>query len=218
LRAVKMIMKIYSMISLNCSNDFCRLHYVRGASGRSRQRGFTLVEMMLVVMVIVLLAGAGGGLYRGTYKRMLAEKAARDFLFAAKSARTAAIERQSPCRMELDAENNGFALVIYDMDQETGAAGWAPVREAFKRAVEFSGEVEFEDIIITSVATEELFDAEQEQHILFLPNGTAQTAVVQIGDGRNHYTAYVCAATGRTKLYTGTADQVEFTTIDLDER
>ncbi|MHC4464108.1 MAG: type II secretion system protein, partial [Planctomycetota bacterium] len=49
----------------------------------AKRRGFTLAEMLMVVAIIVLLAGVGGGFYLGTYKRMVAEGAARDFWFAA---------------------------------------------------------------------------------------------------------------------------------------
>ena len=50
-----------------------------------------------------------------------------------------------------------------------------------------------------------------------MPDGTAQSAVVQIGDGRNHYAASIAAGTGRVKVYEGTAEAVEAVSIDLDD-
>ena len=51
----------------------------------------------------------------------------------------------------------------------------------------------------------------------FSPDGTAQTALVQIGDGKNHLTVSISAVTGRSKVYSDTADNVKSDTIDLDE-
>ncbi len=55
-------------------------------SGALFLTGFTIVEMLVVVVIIALIASVGGGIYVGTYKRMLVEKAARDFVLAAKYA------------------------------------------------------------------------------------------------------------------------------------
>ncbi len=48
------------------------------------KRGFTIIEVLVVITIIALIAGVGSGFYIGTYKRMLVEKAARDFFLAAK--------------------------------------------------------------------------------------------------------------------------------------
>ena len=81
--------------------------------------GFTIIEVLVVITIIALIAGVGGGFYIGTYKRMLVEKAARDFFLAAKYARIMAIERQKPYRIELDATNGGFYLITEQLNEET---------------------------------------------------------------------------------------------------
>jgi type II secretory pathway pseudopilin PulG len=184
---------------------------------KTERYGFTIAELMFVVVVIVLLAGIGGGIYVGTYKRMLAEKSARDFLFAAKYARITAIERQSPCEMELDADDNRFSLLVYEFNEETERTEQVSVRDLYSRPVQFGGEVKFEDIKITPIGSEEVAKTDKEKTIVFSPNGTAQLAVIQIGDGKNHYTVSVCAATGKATMHFGTAKEVETSTIDLDE-
>jgi hypothetical protein len=55
-----------------------------------------------------------------------------------------------------------------------------------------------------------------EQKVVFLPNGSAESAILQIGDGRNHYTIAVVAATGKATLYAGTAQEVDTVSVDLD--
>ena len=55
---------------------------------KAKECGFTLVEVLVVVVIIGLLGGLGGGVYIGTYKKLLVEKAARDFFLTAKYARS----------------------------------------------------------------------------------------------------------------------------------
>ena len=185
---------------------------------RNTKSGFTLAEMLLVVLVIALLAGVGGGIYVGTYKKMLVKKSARDFLRAAKYARITAIERQRRCKIELDTAESMFALINYELNEETGEVEQVIVRDLyFKSPVSFEGDVVFEGIEITPIGSQEAAESEQETAIVFSPNGSAQSAIIQIGDGQNHYTVSICAANGRAKIYEGTAGEVEISTVDLDE-
>jgi type II secretion system protein H len=181
---------------------------------QNTKAGFTLIELLVVIAIIALIGGVGGGFYIGTYKRMLVEKAARDFFLAAKYARIMAIEQQRPYMLQLDTTNGGFYLVYNALNEETGQTQQTIVRDPYSRPVEFVGDVKFEDVQITPLETE---SSDQETAIVFSPNGTAQTAVIQIGDGENHYTASVCAATGKAVIYPGTSKEAEAGTIDLDE-
>ena len=185
---------------------------------KTRLCGFTIAEMLLVVVLIVLIAGVGGGFTVGTYKKMLTEKAARQFLLASKYARITAIERRSTCRMELDTQNNSFALTIDQLNSQTDETEKVMVQDLFFRPVELAGDVEFESIQIDSIGSEETFEQAESRSIAFSPDGTAQSAVIQIGDGKNHITISISAATGKVKMYPGTAQEVKVGTIDLDEQ
>jgi len=185
---------------------------------KTRWCGFTIAEMLLVVVLIVLIAGVGGGFTVGTYKKMLTEKAARQLLLASKYARITAIERQSMCRIELDTENNSFVLTIEQLNSQTGETEKAAVQDVFFRPVQLAGDVEFESVKIDSAVSEELLEQEESRTIAFSPDGTAQSAVIQIGDGKNHITFSISAATGKVKMYPGTAQEVKVGTIDLDEQ
>jgi len=175
------------------------------------------MEMLVVVVIISLLAGLGGGIYIGTYKKMLVEKVARDFVLTAEYARIIAIEKQRQYKIQLDVANNRFYLATTQFDEETEQTEQTIVRDSFCRPVEFAGEVEFEGIQITPTGLETTTeDDDEEQSIVFSPNGTAQSAIIQIGDGKNHYAVSISAATGKVRVYFGTAEGVKVGVIDLD--
>jgi hypothetical protein len=81
------------------------------------------------------------------------------------------------------------------------------------------GEVRFEKIEISP--TFRVDDGPEagsgQEMIMFNPDGTADTAVVQIGDGKNHYTVYLSAGSGRAEVCFGEAEEVRRKIIDLDE-
>jgi prepilin-type N-terminal cleavage/methylation domain-containing protein len=181
--------------------------------------GFTLIELMLVIAIVVLLGSLGTGMYAGSYKKLLVEKASRQFLLMARYASIAAIEQQQPYDLEFD-KDKGFGLTTTQRNETTGQTEKISVKNYYCRPVEFEGDVKFEDAKIASMTSEPLTAEEgTEQTITFLPNGTAQSAVVQIGDGKTHYTIAVVASTARATLYWGPADKitnVKNTTVDLD--
>ncbi|MGB2809895.1 MAG: GspH/FimT family pseudopilin [Sedimentisphaerales bacterium] len=182
---------------------------------QNTKAGFTIIEVLVVITIIALIASVGGGYYIGTYKRMLVEKAARDFFLAAKYARIMAIERQKPYRIEMDATNGGFYLTTNQLNEETEQTEQTIVRDLYSKPVEFHEAVKFENIQITPIGSE---SSDEQTVIVFLPNGTAQSAVIQIGDGENHYMVNIFAATGKAAVQPGTAQEFKTTTVDLDQK
>jgi len=179
--------------------------------------GFTIVELLLVVVVIALVAGAGGVIYAGSYRAMLAKKAVREFVLGARYARIKAVGGGSVCVMKLEAAEPGFTLLVCQQ-QDGSAAQMVPLQDGFhKRAVKFPDRVRFEVIRITEVGLSEEAAGEGSE-IVFAPNGTAQAAVIQIGDGRNHWTVQVNPATGQVEARSGTADEIEPMIVDLDRQ
>jgi len=178
--------------------------------------GFTLVEVLVVIALIALVAGVGAGLYKGTYEGLLVKRAARDFYLAAKYARMLAIERQSPCRLILDNEENRYALVMDELSRDTQEIEQQAVRNFYFKPVQLAGDVKFEEINITSADADENYD-EQSRVIIFSPDGTSQAAVIQIGDGKTHYTASLSPATGRVRVQFGKAETIEAQVVDLDK-
>ena len=174
------------------------------------------MEILLVVTIIVVLGGLGGGMYAGTYKKLLVQKTARQFLLTAKYARILAIERGRPYEVQLDMGNRGFLAATTEWNPNQGQVVKVPVKDYFCKPVIFEGEVRFEDIKIGTSTADAVGDDRLQQRIVFLPNGSAESAVIQIGDGKTHYCITVVASTGKASLHEGTAAGVKLAVVDLD--
>ncbi len=169
-----------------------------------------------MVAIIAMVAGLGGSYGVGTYRRLQVEKTARQLLLTATYARIMAIEQQRAYELQLAAGNRGFLLTTTEMNPETGETERIIVRDFYCRPVEFEGDINFEDVKLELVTGESADAADTEQKVVFLPNGSAESAILQIGDGKSHYTLAVVAATGKATLYAGTAQNVDTVSVDLD--
>jgi type II secretion system protein H len=187
---------------------------IRGGSCR-RGRGFTLVEIMIVIILIGLMAGVGTAFSIGTYQSLLVKKSARDFLVAAKFARITAIEQGQSCRIDINRNENAFAITVEQADSQTGETAATVIRNVFFKPVKMTGDVRFEDIQIDGVSmmTDE---SEAAASIVFYPDGTSQGCIVQIGDGKDHFTATINPANGRARLTRGTSETAETGVVDMD--
>ncbi len=183
---------------------------------RTSARGFTLTEILLVVAIIAMVGGLGSGYAVGTYKKLLVEKAARQFLLMARYARIMAVEQQRPYELLIDPNNQGFFLTTTQMNRETGDSERIIVRDFFCKPVKFEGQVRFEDVQMMQYTGDSSAEVGPEQKIVFLPNGSAESAVLQLGDGRTHYSIVVVAATGKASLYPGVTTDIQTASIDLD--
>lgn len=180
-----------------------------------KRRGFTIPELLLVVLIISLLTGAGTGLYFGSFRSVQVRKAALDFMLTAQYARIMAMERQTQYTMELDLVNQTYMLTTLRWDEASQEAALEVVKDLYCKPAQLEGDVKFEAVEVMP-GVWETESSESVQTIAFSPNGTAQAAVVQIGDGRMHYSISISAATGRARMIYGTADNVKATTTDLD--
>ncbi|MCK4958208.1 MAG: prepilin-type N-terminal cleavage/methylation domain-containing protein [Planctomycetes bacterium] len=172
--------------------------------------GFTLIELLLVVALVVLLAGLGGNRYVVAYKRMLVEKAAKDIYLMAKYARVLAIEKRIDCKLVLDEVGKSYFLTSGYGESES------VITDRYSKPQELSGEVGFEAIEVTSTVETDQENWEGVKTVVFRSDGTADTAIIQLGDGKNHYSVYVMAATGKAKIMFGEAENVPIDIVDLD--
>lgn len=185
-------------------------------------RGFTIAEMLMVIIIIALLAGASGGFYVGTYKKMLVEKPARELVRAVKYAKVLAVERQQPCKVVLDATQKEFYLTVELLNDQAQQVEEVIVRNQYFKPRKLSEGVTFEGIRITPVNPSQTEQPDRQYAdgkyvMVFAANGTADATIVQIGDGKRHYTVVVSAATAKATMLFGTAEKVQTETVDLDK-
>ncbi|MCK4998736.1 MAG: hypothetical protein KAS23_04345 [Anaerohalosphaera sp.] len=173
--------------------------------------GFTMVELVAVAVLIALFSSVAISFGRGTFKRLQVEKAAKEVYFAAKYARILAVEKQCDCKLVLNEIDHGIFLAMVNPEAEDGEM--TPVSDQFSKPVKFDEGVKFEQITIATFSEA----SDDENVITFKPNGTADTAVIQIGDDKSKYTVYIMASTGKVKIQFGPAEEVPIDIIDLDE-
>lgn len=169
-----------------------------------------------MVAIIAMLGTLGGGYCVGTYKKLLVEKAARQFLLMARYARIMAIEQQRPYELQIDPNNRGFLLATTQTDPQTGESHKVLVRDYFCKPVKFEGDVKFEDVQLLSYGEAGSAQTDLESRVMFFPSGSAEPAIVQIGDGKTHCSIAVVAATGKADLYPGLTTDVRGVSVDLD--
>jgi prepilin-type N-terminal cleavage/methylation domain-containing protein len=177
--------------------------------------GFTFIELLVVTVLIAILAGSSIHGTARTFKKMQVERAAREILLSAQFARIQAIESQRSCRLILDKSTRSL-MVLATIPERT----YAVVRNAYARPFQFADEVEYEMIAITPTRPPEDLTQETalETTITFRPDGSADGAVIQVGNGTTHYTIYVSSATGSARVEHGPADEnTPLMVADLDQ-
>jgi prepilin-type N-terminal cleavage/methylation domain-containing protein len=214
------IMQTYTMTETGRRNTTDKRE-TRRVRRNATGRGFTIIEMIVVITIIALLAGAVGGRYIKPYKRALLNKAARDVLLAARYARTAAVEQQKICRLVLDPALGQIAVRVESWNEEQEQTTESEVRNQYWRTVSLAGDARLEMVLVQ--ASE--YDAAGYQSpdtgeyaVVFRPDGTADNALIQVGDGIKHYLITISGTTGLPRVEEGTAEEFRGDTIDLDEK
>ena len=181
---------------------------------RPSRRAFTFVELMVVTLLIALLAGSS---IRGsalTFRKMQVERAAREVFLSAQFARIQAIDTQRSAQVTLDPKTRSLSVMA------GVRKGQQLVRNAYSRPYQFAEEVTFEriDIMPTRPSENLTEDPTANTVITFRPDGSADAAVVQVGNGKTHWTVYISSGTGAARAEPGVAKEQSATmVIDLDK-
>ena len=173
----------------------------------NKRSGFTIIELMVVAMVIALMAGAAFTFGYSRFKTAVVEQTARKLMLAAKYARLIAVENQIRCSLVISEDDKEFFLL----------AGESVISNPYTKPTTIDDNVSFESVAITpSLPTGE--KTSKGQYIInFMPDGTADTAVMELTNGKTTYTVTISAATAKAKVYSGEPSEVPVGVVDLDQ-
>lgn len=93
-----------------------------------RQSGFTLIELMVVIVVISILAGAVVPMFGSSRSDAQLRAAARDLISALRLARSEAVASGRPHRLCLESDTQTYWIESWNEDQEIGPIGFLPQR------------------------------------------------------------------------------------------
>jgi len=173
---------------------------------------------MLVVVILALVAGFSGSYYMGTYKKESLRTSAKALLLMGKFARMYAIEQGRTCQLRLDGVGKRFYLVgpVFDVSSQTKKQ--KSIRNPYCRKKILGDGIEFEFVDIAPALGESEAALDDNNCIHFYPDGSCDSAVVQMGNGRHSMTALFSSAYAKITVFEGVADDIEDTLrlIDLD--
>lgn len=180
-----------------------------------RRRGFTLIEMLAVVLIMALLATAAGGLYAGSARRRQAEQCCRKLALMMRYARMWAVENSTPCAMKLDRSKCCSYLSVRIRDESTGYYQDKTMINRFTRPVYFPEHLPLKEVVVQPADGVQTPEGSDVHAITFYPEGTADGSVIYLGDETMGYTITVSAITGRITVQQGlVAPQTEV--VDLE--
>lgn len=163
----------------------------------------------MVAAMIALLTSATFIGYAQTWRHWSLRQNARQLYLAARYARVLAISSQQPCQLIIDRQNGAF----YVAQESAESKQVEIVSGLWSRPVTLAEAVTFERVVSAGLGGAE----EAASAITFRPDGSADAAMVQVGNGDRHFTVQISAATARATLLEGAVESYVPDQIDLDE-
>lgn len=192
-------------------------------SNRTTRRGggFTLVEVLAVLVLAAALLAVGGKVYVGALRGRLLDKAAADLVYAARYARMLAIERQESCELVLDKAGGRFCVSVSAYDEAAGRWERQAVVNQFTRPVELEGEIHFGAVLVEprqqrARQQQGGLGKADEKVVVFTPAGTADTAVIALTDEQAVRTVAISRVSGQAVLVQGDEQPLADEVLDLD--
>ena len=176
-------------LRVGCFPDRSGLRGGLRRAGRTCLAGFTIIELMIIIVIIGIAAAMAVPSFLRTMPRLEARSAARNILNYVRLARSKAVTERSQFGVYIDAVNGQYMLFkdIINLPQETYNSGDSIVvgPEDIDPDITLSGSTFTNDCVV------------------FLPTGSASETgsyTISTADSAFSYTISVLSATGRSKL------------------
>jgi prepilin-type N-terminal cleavage/methylation domain-containing protein len=179
-----------------------------------RKKAFTLIEVLAVITIIALVSLAGGSMMKGTIRHMTLKKAAKDIAMSVKCAKILAVENKQNVRLCIDQEQRKVWIAYNDFDIDSDQTVESVVKDNFSKPIKFDDIIEFQGVQIAPGVDS---DDQQCTSIAFAADGSCDAAVIQLGDGKNHYTINIIPSIAKAEVKRCTVDQITAVVIDLDK-
>ena len=182
-----------------------------------RHRGFTIVELLAVSMIIALMAGGTFLFGLNRFKTAVVRSTASELMLTAKYARLNAVESQSRCRLVISEVEKKFFVMGKVIDPYTGVAKDSVLSNPYTKPKEIDTNVSFSSVEISPNQFGDVSSNDGEHVINFMPDGTADTAVIELTNGKIFYTVTIASATAKAKVFAGQGADIPAGVVDLDE-
>ena len=90
-------------------------------TGRNKRHGFTLIEILLVLLVLGVISGLAVPNLSQMFSRFQLSHAANDMAYLMRYAQSRAVIQRLVCRFSLDKENNQYSIAQKDSSDDEDA-------------------------------------------------------------------------------------------------
>jgi Tfp pilus assembly protein FimT len=183
----------------------------------NRKGGFTIIELLAVAMMIALMAGGTFLFGLNRYKTAVVRSTASKLMLTAKYARLSAVENQSRCRLVISEIEKKFFVMGKVTDPYTGVAKDSVLSNPYTKPTEVDENVSFSSVEISPNQFGDVSSTDGEHVINFMPDGTADNAVIELTNGKIFYTVTIASATAKAKVFAGQGGDIPAGVVDLDK-
>lgn len=172
-----------------------------------RQRGFTLMELMIVVVIIAVMMAVILPSLRGVAENNRLRGSVRELMSLMKYARSEAVFNARTTEVFLDTEKRQYWLDLRTPDPKTGKYNPKGKRTTMERKRTLENDVWFP--LVSNVQDSNVLD----NGIIavdFYPDGSASPCLITVGNSKNvNYTLEVLKSTGMIEMNQGDAEAVQ---------
>jgi len=168
--------------------------------GADRRRGFTLLELLIVLLIVGMVAGLMAPAFSGGLVNMRLKAAAQRLAASLRYARSLAVAHKETVQVELDLDGNSYCTMAagrgLKREERSEDGEEQRKRGTFGREVRLPEGVSFK---LVSVGDEALQEGRAE--ISFYPKGNSSGGEVVLGNVRErYYKIRVESITGRVQV------------------